>query len=117
MTTPRCRARRWVSPSCFHSQRPDWLVTFARSPASSPARRAVEQAADERLSQIDATLGRQDRLRLASEIADEVLGYGPLEPLLRDPTITEVMVNAWDRVYFERNGMIQRADTTFRDDS
>src|SRR5438105_10491298 len=83
----------------------------------SPARKAVEQAAEERLAQIDAALGRQDRLRLASEIADEVLGYGPLEPLLRDPTITEIMVNAWDRVYFERNGMIQRAETTFRDDS
>src|SRR5438105_7998048 len=83
----------------------------------SPARKAVEQAAEERLAQIDAALGRQDRLRLASEIADEVLGYCPLGPLLRDPTITEVMVNAWDRVYFERNGMIQRAETTFRDDS
>jgi pilus assembly protein CpaF len=84
---------------------------------SSPARRAVELAAEERIGLIDGTLGRQERLRLASEIADEVLGLGPLEPLLRDPTITEVMVNAWDRVYFERNGIIQRADTTFRDDS
>jgi pilus assembly protein CpaF len=84
---------------------------------TSPARRAVEQAAEERIAQIDGTLGRQDRLRLASEIADEVLGFGPLEPLLRDPTITEVMVNSWDRVYFERTGIIQRADTTFRDDT
>src|SRR5438046_2254267 len=68
---------------------------------TSPARRAVEQAAEERIALIDSTLGRQERLRIASEIADEVLGLGPLEPLLRDPTITEVMVNAWDRVYFE----------------
>ena len=83
---------------------------------NSPARRAVEQAAEERIGQIDGALGRQDRLRLASEIADEVLGLGPLEPLLRDPTITEVMVNAWDRVYFERDGIIYRSDTTFRDD-
>jgi pilus assembly protein CpaF len=84
---------------------------------TSPARRAVEQAAEEAITLADATVGRQDRLRLASEIADEVLGYGPIEPLLRDPTITEVMVNAWDRVYFERNGMIYRAETTFRDDA
>jgi len=83
---------------------------------SSPTRRAVEQAAEERIGELDGILGRQDRLRLASEIADEVLGFGPLEPLLRDPTITEIMVNSWDRVYFERSGMIQRADTTFRDD-
>ena len=84
---------------------------------SSPARRAVEQAAEERLALADGNLGRQDRLRLASEIADEVLGLGPLEPLLRDPTVTEVMVNAWDRVYFERSGIIYRADTSFRDDA
>src|SRR5262249_15025528 len=62
-------------------------------------------------------LSRQERLRLASEIADEVLGLGPLEPLLRDPTITEIMVNAFDRVYFERNGLIQRSDASFRDDA
>src|SRR5579859_1241862 len=42
---------------------------------TSPARRAVEQAAEERIAQIDGVLGRQDRLRLASEIADEVLGF------------------------------------------
>jgi pilus assembly protein CpaF len=83
---------------------------------TSPARRAVEQAAEERIALFDGTLGRQDRLRLASEIADEVLGLGPLEPLLRDPTITEVMVNAWDRVYYERDGIIYRAETAFRDD-
>jgi pilus assembly protein CpaF len=84
---------------------------------ASPARRAVEQAAEERIALADPALGRVDRLRLASEIADEVLGLGPLEPLLRDPTITEIMVNAYDRVYFERGGMIQRADTSFRDDA
>jgi pilus assembly protein CpaF len=84
---------------------------------TSAARRAVEQAAEERIALADASVGRQERLRLASEVADEVLGLGPLEPLLRDPTITEVMVNSWDRVYFERNGIIYRADTAFRDDS
>ena len=84
----------------------------------SPARRAVEQAADERLDLMDPTLGRQDRLRLASEIADEVLGLGPLEPLLRNQTITEIMVNAYDRVFFERNGIISRSrDDVTRDDA
>src|SRR3982074_1000531 len=55
---------------------------------TSPARRAVEQAAEERIAVADPNLGRQERLRLASEIADEVLGYGPLRPLLREPTLT-----------------------------
>ena len=84
---------------------------------TSPARRAVELAAEERIGETDNTLSRQERLRLASEIADEVLGLGPLEPLLRDPTITEVMVNGFDRIYFERAGVIQRAETSFRDDA
>src|SRR5437870_3927800 len=63
---------------------------------NSPIRRAVESTAEERLTQLDASLSRQDRQRLASEIADEVLGYGPLDPLLRDPAVTEIMVNAYD---------------------
>ena len=103
-----------VHEELIHELDPEQLVGDLSF--TSPVRRAVEQAAEERIGVVDATLGRQERLRLASEIADEVLGLGPLEPLLRDPTITEVMVNSWDRVYFERGGLIQRADTTFRDD-
>src|SRR6266566_8980690 len=74
---------------------------------NSPIRRAVESTAEERLTQLDAGLSRQDRQRLASEIADEVLGYGPLDPLLRDPAVTEIMVNACDRIFCERAGAIQ----------
>jgi pilus assembly protein CpaF len=104
-----------VHEELIHSLDPEQLVGDLSF--TSPARRAVEQAAEEALTLADPNLGRQDRLRLASEIADEVLGYGPLEPLLRDPAITEVMVNAWNRVYFEQNGIIYRADTSFRDDT
>jgi pilus assembly protein CpaF len=84
---------------------------------NSPIRRAVEQSSDERLTQLDATLNRQDRLRLASEIADEVLGYGPLEPLLRDAAVTEVMVNGFDRIFYERAGGIHLSEYRFRDDN
>ncbi|HEY1296583.1 MAG TPA: CpaF family protein, partial [Chloroflexota bacterium] len=104
-----------VHEQLIHELDPEQLVGDLSF--TSPARRAVEQAAEEALTIADGTVGRQIRLRLASEIADEVLGYGPLEPMLRDPTITEVMVNSWDRVYFERNGIIHRAETTFRDDT
>ena len=82
----------------------------------SAIRRAVEQAADEHLLAADPNLTRPDRVRLASEIADEVLGFGPLEPLLRDPTVTEIMVNAHDRVFFERKGGIHLSDVHFRND-
>lgn len=104
-----------VHEELIHELDPEQLVDDISF--TSPARRAVEQAAEERIGQLDGNIGRTERLRLASEIADEVLGFGPLEPLLRDPTITEIMVNAWDRVYFERAGIIQRAETIFRDDT
>ena len=84
---------------------------------SSPIRRGVVQAAEERLAAADETLSRQERLRLASEVADEVLGLGPIEPLLRDPTITEVMVNGFDRIYVERAGMLSQVEARFRDDA
>jgi pilus assembly protein CpaF len=104
-----------VHEELIHELDPDQLVGDLSF--TSPARRAVEQAAEEAITAADPMLGRQERLRLASEIADEVLGYGPLEPLLRDPTVTEVMVNAWDRVYFERSGIIYRSEASFRDDT
>ena len=50
----------------------------------------------------EAGLAREDRERLTAEILDDILGYGPLEPFLRDDSVTEVMVNAHDRIYVER---------------
>ena len=47
---------------------------------------------------------------------DEVLGFGPLEPLLRDPTISEVMVNAPDTIYYEKEGRLYLSSVRFRDD-
>ncbi len=59
---------------------------------------------------------REERLRLIEEVVSEVTGLGPLEPLLRDDTITEVMVNGPSQIYIERRGKIQRVDTTFMND-
>ena len=57
-----------------------------------------------------------ERLRLVSEMVHDVTGFGPLEPLLADPTITEVMVNGPTHIYVERHGKIQRVDTVFLND-
>jgi pilus assembly protein CpaF len=79
-------------------------------------RRNVEEAARTLLAAEEVALPRDDRLRLIEEVADEVLGLGPLEPLLADPTITEIMVNGHDQVYFERKGVLAVSDRSFRDD-
>jgi len=52
---------------------------------------------------------------VVSHVVDEVTGHGPIEPLLRDPSISEVMVNAPDEVYYERDGIIYESDIAFRD--
>src|ERR671915_563089 len=61
--------------------------------------------------------GREERRRIVRELTDDILGYGPLEPLLRDDDITEVMCNNWDRIYIERDGKIEQTDTTFADNA
>ena len=65
----------------------------------------------------ETPLTRQERQRLVSEIADDVLGFGPIEPFLRDPSITEIMVNAPDVIYVEREGRIYPADGRFVDET
>lgn len=65
----------------------------------------------------DATpLSQADRQSLIETTIDDILGYGPIEPLLDDPEITEVMCNGHDQVYVERDGRLQLTDTRFLDD-
>ena len=59
---------------------------------------------------------RDERMRLVEEMIHEITGFGPLEPLLNDPTITEVMVNGKDHIYIERKGKISRVDSYFLND-
>jgi pilus assembly protein CpaF len=69
------------------------------------------------LEEEETPLTRQERQRLVSEIADDVLGFGPIEPMLRDPTVTEIMVNAPDVIYVEREGRIYPAEGRFVDET
>ena len=58
-----------------------------------------------------------ERERLAREILDEIFGLGPLEPLLKDPSISDILVNRFDRVYVERAGKLEPTGLTFKDDA
>ena len=69
------------------------------------------------LARDETPLPAAERATLAQQIADEILGYGPLEPFLRDPEVTEVMVNGFDTVYVERFGKIEQVDAAFTDDA
>ena len=58
-----------------------------------------------------------DRQQVIDEVLDEVFGLGPLEPLLDDPTISDILVNGFQQVYIERKGMLEVTSVSFRDDS
>ncbi len=58
-----------------------------------------------------------ERERLAREVLDEVFGLGPLEPLMRDPTVSDILVNTYKHVYVERRGLLEKTDIHFRDNA
>jgi pilus assembly protein CpaF len=58
-----------------------------------------------------------DRTRISQEVADDILGYGPLEPFLRDPEVTEIMVNGPAQIYIEVRGQVRPAEAVFADDA
>ena len=59
----------------------------------------------------------QERERIYAEVLDEVFGLGPLEPLLKDQTISDILVNSYNEVYVERRGRLERTSVQFRDDA
>jgi pilus assembly protein CpaF len=65
----------------------------------------------------DTALSPAERQRLVADIADDVLGFGPIEPFLRDPTVTEIMVNAPDVIYVEREGRLHPTEGRFVDET
>src|SRR5580704_7367241 len=56
-----------------------------------------------------------ERERIANEVLDEVFGLGPLEPLLQDPTVNDILVNTHDSVYVERGGILEKTNVAFKD--
>ncbi|MCL4241414.1 MAG: CpaF family protein [Dehalococcoidia bacterium] len=85
--------------------------------APGEARKLVEETIATLIATGDYPVYGEVRQRLVSLVADEVLGLGPIQALVDDSSITEVMVNGPDQVYFERDGVIHPSDITFRDDT
>jgi len=77
----------------------------------------VHQRLRELLDEEEPGLSAQEKLLIVRQIGDSVLGLGPLEPFIRDPEVTEVMVNGWDSIYVERAGKLYWTGAKFHDDS
>ena len=84
---------------------------------SSDLEHRVRQTLQEVLGAGDMPLTGSDRARLTQEIADDILGYGPIEPYLRDVNVTEVMINGADQIYVERAGRIHPVEGRFADEN
>lgn len=77
----------------------------------------VRTALAEVLAAQDRPLSSSDRARVTQEISDDILGYGPIEPFLRDPSVSEVMVNGAGSIWLERGGRLVQAQATFADEA
>lgn len=77
----------------------------------------VHQRLRELLDEEEPGLSAQEKLLIVRQIGDSVLGLGPLEPFVRDPDVTEIMVNGWDSIYVERAGKLYWTGSKFHDDS
>lgn len=82
---------------------------------SEERRKVVEQAAETLLRREMPSVGGITRDQIVSRVVDEVVGLGPIDALMRDPSISEVMVNAPGEVFFEREGILYLSDIRFRD--
>jgi pilus assembly protein CpaF len=102
-----------VHHACIAQLGPELFATETAQDLEERVMRTVmEQLALDR-----TPLTREERRQVVADIADDILGYGPLEPFLRDDTVTEIMVNGPVKVYVERMGKIESTDASFVDDA
>ncbi|MTI70607.1 MAG: CpaF family protein [Firmicutes bacterium] len=80
-------------------------------------KKEIEDIIKNYLEENSLAITRSDRNRILSEILDEIIGFGPITPLLNDSDVSEVMVNGPDSIYVERNGKLVLSDVKFKDDN
>jgi pilus assembly protein CpaF len=83
---------------------------------SNQARQAVASLINDIIAEQKTPLSFEEQEKVQSDLLDEVFGLGPLEALLKDPKISDILINGKDNVFVEKNGQLRRVDTSFRDD-
>jgi pilus assembly protein CpaF len=91
-------------------------LTAVASMNRDQLRLEVRRVADELCQRSSNLLSRSERERLVNEVLDETFGLGPLEPLMQDPTITDILINGHQTIYVERNGVLERCPVSFTDE-
>lgn len=80
-------------------------------------KRELAQLVERIVDEDKVPMNEFERKRLVQDVQDEMLGLGPLEPLLNDPTVSDILVNTYQHVYVERRGKLEHTDITFYDDA
>ncbi|WP_208352676.1 CpaF family protein [Pseudaestuariivita rosea] len=101
----------------LHSRLLDNLNLSALENATeSDLRAEINEIATEALNEMSIVLNREERSHLNQELYDEVTGLGPLEPLLKDEGINDILVNGPQQIFVERDGKLMQSDITFKDE-
>ncbi|UCH50075.1 MAG: CpaF family protein [Betaproteobacteria bacterium] len=79
-------------------------------------RAELESMIRDLLSEVETPLNASERVALVSDVIDEVLGLGPLEPLLKDPTVSDILCNTHDQLFVERHGILEETSVRFKDE-
>ncbi|MGB0959339.1 MAG: CpaF family protein [Halocynthiibacter sp.] len=82
----------------------------------SDLRSEITAIVSESLNDMSVVLNREERIALNNELFDEVTGLGPIEPLLRDETVNDILVNGPKQIFIERDGKLEKSNITFKDD-
>jgi pilus assembly protein CpaF len=90
------------------------LESVTREEATQAIRQTIQEILTAERDQV--TLNLQERERLQLEILDEIFGLGPLEPLMKDPEVSDILVNTYNDVWIEREGKLEHTDIRFKDD-
>lgn len=77
----------------------------------------IIEIVDEIVEEEDIFITRKEKENIVSQTVDEIVGYGPITPLIHNPEITEIMVNGYNYVYVEKNGKIEKTNIAFRDNN
>jgi pilus assembly protein CpaF len=114
---PPAAAEPSAGPTAALRERVLKQIDIAAASGLTPAalQREIEHLIHEIANEERVGLSANEQSRLAEDLADDMIGYGPLEPLLRDDQITEIMVNGPNNVYIERSGKLERTNIRFRD--
>src|SRR3954470_19279182 len=92
-------------------------ILYDKRLSEEELRRRVNEQLQSALARERAPLSAADKVQLIQDVSDDVLGYGPIDPYLRDSDVTEVMVNGPDQVYVERAGKVIKSTASFVDEA